>query len=220
MQINDCIVTALGGVGHINDLLLEFFIANGAVTAEFNDAQYEFLIAQGAAPAQINDMWYEFLTTAGYTGTINDMLYTFWCIDGGAVDLSAKAGWTGTENCDAVGQELVTIRFSRNANFTNGLLGVSITHSNAGTFTITSVIGNGTPLLEYIGTLDVPLTSEDTVTFVYDDTIGDYTDDDDVPMVSQSITVTNCLAEGIVSTWVDEDTANWEDETPEDWTTG
>lgn len=80
MQLNDCMVKALGD-GQINDLLATYF---GMVANEsLNDAEYRWLVAQGAAPAQINDMWFEFLTGKGYKGALNDMLYQFWCVDGG-----------------------------------------------------------------------------------------------------------------------------------------
>jgi len=84
MQINDCTVDALGG-GQINDLLLTYYQNNGATSGDIDDAEYEFLIANGATPARINDMWFEFLRLFGYQGNLNDMLYQYWCIDGGGV---------------------------------------------------------------------------------------------------------------------------------------
>lgn len=62
----------------VNDGLLSFYQANGAVSNSINDAEYEFLLAQGATPAHINDMWYEFLTSTGHTGALDDMLYVYW----------------------------------------------------------------------------------------------------------------------------------------------
>ncbi len=86
MQINDCIRTALGGVGQINDLLLVYYQTNGATAGQINDAEHEFLIAQGViGTEQVNDMWLEFLTAQGYTGALNDMLYQFWCVAGGVI---------------------------------------------------------------------------------------------------------------------------------------
>ena len=90
-QINDCkheaLVAALGHDGHINDLLLEYYQLNGAISENINDAAIEFLIAQGAAPAHVNDMWHQVLSALGYEGALNDMLHQFWCEDGG--DLTA-----------------------------------------------------------------------------------------------------------------------------------
>ena len=97
-QINDCIHTALGGVGHINDLLLAYYQSNGATAEQINDAEYEFLIAQGVAPAQLNDMWFEFLRGFGYTGALNDMLHQFWCEDSGVVSpthILTNSAWDG-----------------------------------------------------------------------------------------------------------------------------
>lgn len=85
MNINDCIHAALGP-GQINDLLLQYYLDNGATTPQINDAAYEFLIAQGATPGHLADMWYEFLRGRGYEGARNDMLKEFWCVDGGVLD--------------------------------------------------------------------------------------------------------------------------------------
>ncbi|RLD71632.1 MAG: hypothetical protein DRI87_06665, partial [Bacteroidetes bacterium] len=83
MQINDCIVTALGP-GQINDLLLAFYQANGATSNQMNDAEVEFLSAQGVVVTDhLNDMWFRFLRGSGYYGSMNDMMYQFWCVDGG-----------------------------------------------------------------------------------------------------------------------------------------
>lgn len=82
-QLNDCIHASLGGVGQLNDLLLGYYQTGGATAADINDAEAEWLVIQGATPAQLNDMWTEILIAAGYTGALNDMLHTFWCVDGG-----------------------------------------------------------------------------------------------------------------------------------------
>ena len=110
------------------------------------------------------------------------------------LSLHATGAWTGTENCEAIGQELVTVRFNRDVVFIDGTVGVSITHSNGGTFTITGVLGNGTNLLEYEGTLDVPLTGNDIVTYEYDGQIGNYQDDTGTSLANQSLNITNCSA--------------------------
>jgi len=46
----------------------------------------EFLSAQGVVVTDhLNDMWFRFLRGSGYIGSLTDMLYQFWCEDGGAV---------------------------------------------------------------------------------------------------------------------------------------
>ena len=69
MTTQDCILQALGGVGHINDLLLKYYQDNGATSEHIRDAEKEFLLAQGATDGHIQDMWIEVLTNAGYTGS-------------------------------------------------------------------------------------------------------------------------------------------------------
>lgn len=84
MQINDCILAAIGP-GQINDRLLLYYQANGATSDDINDAEREFLVAQGADIGNVNDMWFQFLRSIGYIGALTDMLYRFWCIGGGEV---------------------------------------------------------------------------------------------------------------------------------------
>jgi hypothetical protein len=62
MNINDAINAAIPNVGlanQINDKLLRYYLANGAVSLDRNTAEREFLIAQGAGwtlgPEQITD---------------------------------------------------------------------------------------------------------------------------------------------------------------------
>ena len=74
MQVNDCIVQALGG-GDVNEALLSFYHNNGATSAKLDDAEYEFLLAWGATPGQVNDMWLEMFTEIGYSGSLDDMFY-------------------------------------------------------------------------------------------------------------------------------------------------
>ena len=112
------------------------------------------------------------------------------------LSLQVRGAWTGTENCEAIGEELITLRLNRTVTFTTGIPGVTITHSNGGTFTVSSVNGGGTSVLEYIGTLDIPLAEGDIVTYDYDALIGDYVDDTGTPMASQTVTVTNCKDPG------------------------
>lgn len=68
-----------------NDLLLQYYLDNGATTTNISDAEYEFLVAQGADSASIPDMWFQLLGTLGYTGSLSDRLKDFWCIGGGSL---------------------------------------------------------------------------------------------------------------------------------------
>ncbi len=98
MQKNDCVLTALGS-GQYNDLLHAYYLDNGATSPHINDAEREFLVAQGAAFAQLNDMWFEFLRGRGYLGSLSDMLWVFWCEDGGIIEgeeLLINGYFTGT----------------------------------------------------------------------------------------------------------------------------
>ncbi len=81
-QLNDCILAATGGT-QISDSLLAYYQLNGATSGVLHDAEYEFLIARGVAASQLNDMWFSYLTGKAYTGSLNDMLYQFWCVNNG-----------------------------------------------------------------------------------------------------------------------------------------
>jgi hypothetical protein len=82
MHINDAIDAAIPNVGianHINDKLLRYYLANGAVSLALDDAEREFLIARGEAPAHINDMWFHYLrVTKAFAGSLDDMHYVYW----------------------------------------------------------------------------------------------------------------------------------------------
>ena len=88
---------------------------------------------------------------------------------------------------------LVTVRFSQEVTYVDHS-GVTITHDNGGVFTIT-----GTPLtpspaniLAYEGNWNVPLTPAEEANFDYNDALGNYEDDDAVPMASVNIEIVNC----------------------------
>jgi len=83
--LNDCILTVTGGA-HINDGLLSYYKANGAVSNLLRDAEREFLLARagaGVVDGHVNDMWQTYLTFKGYTGALTDMKNTFWCTNNG-----------------------------------------------------------------------------------------------------------------------------------------
>ena len=97
-QINDCIHAALGGGGQLNELLLAYYQARGATSSQLGDAAREFLLAAGAPRGPLNDMWFWLLRDLGYEGSLSDMLYQFWCVDGGSpspTHLITNSVWAG-----------------------------------------------------------------------------------------------------------------------------
>ena len=69
MQRNDCIIAALG-TGHINDLLLSYYQANGATSDDLNTAEAEFLAAESLViSGDNNDWWSEFWCWGGWALT-------------------------------------------------------------------------------------------------------------------------------------------------------
>ena len=98
MSLNSCIFDAIGAPGSLNTRMLRYFNDNGASSQVFNIAERQFLAAQGAATSDSNTMWVEFLNGQGYSGSLNSMLYKFWCEDGGVLEsvaweaLAAGAG--------------------------------------------------------------------------------------------------------------------------------
>lgn len=63
--------------------MLAYYQRNGATSDCLQDAEREFLLAQGCDPEHNQDMWYCLLTALGYSGTLDDMLSEFWCVDSG-----------------------------------------------------------------------------------------------------------------------------------------
>lgn len=86
MQVNSCITKALSSEVFVqyNDVLLQYYQDNGATSDNINDAAQEFLVAHGITLAHINDMWQEFFEGLGYSGSLSDMWYKFWCEGGGS----------------------------------------------------------------------------------------------------------------------------------------
>jgi len=118
MQINDCIADALGST-HLNDLLLGYYQDNGAVSNNLNEAEYEFLLAQGMTAAALPDMWEALLSSLGYTGSLTDMWYEFWCVNDGVVaeyiyfwelidSLTESSGMTGSVTRDSAASYIDT----------------------------------------------------------------------------------------------------------------
>ncbi|RLC98634.1 MAG: hypothetical protein DRI65_18035, partial [Chloroflexota bacterium] len=109
--------------------------------------------------------------------------------------LRPSAGWTGTANCAAPSDILVTVNFNKEVTYT-GHTGISITHDNAGTFTITGPVGATTNSIAYEGTWDVAPSAGDAVSFSA--TGSNYTDPDAVSMEDATIGLTNCLGASVL----------------------
>lgn len=77
MSINDRILNRTGGPT-INDGLLTYYQAGGAVSNDLNGAEREYLLAQGAVEAQLQDMWFEYLGSIGHSGSLDDRKYSYW----------------------------------------------------------------------------------------------------------------------------------------------
>ena len=83
-SVSDAILLATGGPT-INDGLVTFFLANGAVGAKgshIDDLERDFLLA-GKSPDAIvgdttSDLWNQFLIKEGHTGHIDDMKMAYW----------------------------------------------------------------------------------------------------------------------------------------------
>ena len=87
--IQDCMFNALRTLlytGSLNDMLLQYYQANGATSNVVRDAEYEFLIARGVAGGRsLNTMWEDYFRNVKlYTqGDLRAMREQFWCVDGG-----------------------------------------------------------------------------------------------------------------------------------------
>ena len=119
MQINDAITESIGP-GQLNDILVAFYLANGAVTPCLPDAEYEFLIISGASPEQRNDLWLDFLNTQGHSGQMNDALVEYWTdpsVPAGSANLFIDCegdllDTTANHTVNSIGASLNTSSFS------------------------------------------------------------------------------------------------------------
>ena len=194
MNINDCILGALGP-GQINDLLLQYYKDNGALSSDINDAEREFLEANGAAPANVNGMWYQFLRSRGALGSLTDMLKEFWCVDGGAINLRMQNGAVPEGGLSAV------VNFSDIVTFTEGTLpnGMTIRNTSLGepeSAVISAAVGSGTSQVTYTISWTTPPIYGDVLEIEYNGE-GDYTDPDTVPMAVQILGLSNQAAQDL-----------------------
>ena len=84
-QINDAILAATGGPT-VNDGLVTYYQANGAVSDDLQDAELEFLqaLVVPVAAGSLQDMWLEFLGVQGFIGALDDRRAAFWA-NGGVI---------------------------------------------------------------------------------------------------------------------------------------
>lgn len=69
----------LGYEGTINDMLLKYWINEGApADSTYVSAQINYLGSYGFETGALNDRWKGFYNLAGYTGSLPDMEYQYW----------------------------------------------------------------------------------------------------------------------------------------------
>lgn len=97
-QLNDCRHTALVGMfgmGHTDDLLLQWLQSNGATSKCVADAWHEMLVVQGIVPPfHVSDAWHKWLIDNGYGVSnehVNDAELDFWCSGGLLVPKSSSS---------------------------------------------------------------------------------------------------------------------------------
>ena len=190
MNINDCILGALGP-GQINDLLLQYYKDNGALSSDINDAEREFLEGNGSDPATINDMWYQLLRDRGAVGSLSDMLKEFWCVDGGALTFRMQRGAISEDGLT------ITVIFSDKVTFTEGLLPNGMTATNTTkneAATIISAVGSGTDTVVYTVTWPSAILEYGDDVVLKSDGTGDYQDTEATPLPLQTLRIHNPIA--------------------------
>jgi hypothetical protein len=97
-QVQSDTLRNLGYTGALNDMLLKYYIDNGASTRVLNQAAYEFLAGQGYTTGSLNDRWKAFLVGQGYTGTLVEALIQWWLAGASValVDWDASTRWDGS----------------------------------------------------------------------------------------------------------------------------
>lgn len=83
----------LGYSGAVPNMESSFYGDRGG-TGNFNDRQMSFLAAQGFGSGSLADRWYAYLKSLGYTGTLIDMMNSFWLnySEGGSFRILTEAG--------------------------------------------------------------------------------------------------------------------------------
>lgn len=69
---------SLGYGGTLNEMLLHFFLDNGATSTDLDDAERQWLLTVTDEKLSTQDMYYTYLTGLGYTGTINELIKAYW----------------------------------------------------------------------------------------------------------------------------------------------
>lgn len=69
---------SLGHTGTQEDMELQFYLENGATIKSVRDAEMQFLEARGFTIGSVQDRWKAYLLSQGYTGSVDDMLKSWW----------------------------------------------------------------------------------------------------------------------------------------------
>lgn len=64
--------------GTQEDRELQFYKANGATSNSLSDAENQFLTVKGFTIGSVDDKWTSYLLSLGYTGSKDDMIYSWW----------------------------------------------------------------------------------------------------------------------------------------------
>jgi hypothetical protein len=83
IPLNDCVEQSLRDLGHTgqyNDMLAQYFAANGGTGSTLLDLEYSFLLARGVGPTDhVQDMWVEYFAGRGFGNNYQDGANEFWC---------------------------------------------------------------------------------------------------------------------------------------------
>jgi hypothetical protein len=81
-SIDDIRLEALRGWGYtgsLQDMLIKWYLTNGATSKQINDAEYQFLLARGITPPfTIKDGWYRYFSLQGLSGAFADKQLSYW----------------------------------------------------------------------------------------------------------------------------------------------
>jgi hypothetical protein len=69
---------SLGYTGAQEDMELQYYLDNGAISNSLSEAEIEFLGALGYITGTVTDRWKAYLNAEGYTGTVDDMMPLYW----------------------------------------------------------------------------------------------------------------------------------------------
>jgi len=68
----------LGYTGSVQRMERDFYISEGGGSGTFNDVEKAFLVTKGFSLGTLNDRWKAYLVSLGYSGSLSNMLVSFW----------------------------------------------------------------------------------------------------------------------------------------------